>query len=120
MQHYTRLAPLLAIHGADDRMVAPSNSRHTVLAWALAGSALAASAGGLPAARATPWRRVQRGRRHAMRVVDFRRRGLNVVSLVEIEQLGHAWSGGASGQPFSDAAGPDASRMAWAFVKKYL
>ena len=55
-----------------------------------------------------------------MRVVDFQRHGLNAVSLVEIERLGHAWSGGASGQPFSDAAGPDASRMAWAFVKKHL
>ena len=120
LAHAASLPPLLAIHGAGDYIVAPSNSRHAVLAWALAGSALAPGGGGVPAARATAGRHVQRGRRHAMRVVDFQRRGLNAVSLVEIERLGHAWSGGASGQPFSDAAGPDASRMAWAFVKKHL
>ena len=57
-------------------------------------------------------------RAKTMRVVDFRRRGRNAVSLVEIERLGHAWSGGASGQPFSDPGGPDASRLAWAFVAK--
>ena len=120
LAHAGSLPPLLAIHGMSDHIVASSNSRHAVLGWASAGSGLAPGAGGVPAARATAERRVQRGRRHAMRVVDFRRRGLNAVSLVEIERLGHAWSGGGAGQPFSDAAGPDASRMAWAFVKKNL
>ena len=43
---------------------------------------------------------------------------LIAATLVEVEGLGHAWSGGASGQPFSDASGPDASRMAWAFAAK--
>jgi len=33
-------------------------------------------------------------------------------------ELGHAWSGGAAKQPFSDALGPDASRMAWAFAAR--
>ena len=88
------------------------------LPWALAGSALAPGVGSVPAARAAAGRRVQRGLRHPMRVVDFRRRGRNAVSLVEIERLGHAWSGGASGQPFSDPRGPDASRLAWAFAAK--
>lgn len=114
------LPPLLAIHGESDHVVAPSNSRHAVLAWALAGSALAPGAGGVPAARAAAGRRVQRGRRHAMRVGNFRRRGRNAITLVEIERLGHAWSGGTSGQPFGDSSGPDASRMAWTFVAKYL
>ena len=116
----THLPPLLALHGMGDHVVASSNSRQAVLAWALAGTALELGAGAMTAARATAARRVQRGRRDAMRVVDFRRGRLKAVTLVEIERLGHAWSGGASGQPFSDAAGPDASRMAWAFVKDYL
>jgi poly(3-hydroxybutyrate) depolymerase len=30
--------------------------------------------------------------------------------------LGHAWSGGAAGQPYSDPKGPDAARMVWAFA----
>jgi poly(3-hydroxybutyrate) depolymerase len=37
---------------------------------------------------------------------------------VLVAGLGHAWSGGAAGQPFSDAQGPDASRMAWAFAAR--
>jgi hypothetical protein len=31
-----------------------------------------------------------------------------------------AWSGGAASKPFSDGRGPDASRMAWAFVARQL
>ncbi len=116
----THLPPLLAIHGLSDHVVASSNSREAVLAWALAGTALELGGDSIAAARATSARRVQRGGRDAMRVVDFRRGRLKAVTLVEIERLGHAWSGGAAGQPFSDAAGPDASRMAWAFVKSYL
>ena len=116
----TNLPPLLSIHGMGDHVVASSNSRHAVLAWALAGSSPGLGAGNISAARATAARRVQRGRRHAMRVVDFRRGGLTAVSLVEIDRLGHAWSGGAAGQPFCDEAGPDASRMAWTFIKNYL
>jgi poly(3-hydroxybutyrate) depolymerase len=37
---------------------------------------------------------------------------------VEVNDLGHAWSGGAPRQLFSDSNGPDASRMAWAFADK--
>jgi len=41
-----------------------------------------------------------------------------VAQTVAVHRLGHTWSGGAAGQPFSDALGPDASRLAWAFVSK--
>jgi poly(3-hydroxybutyrate) depolymerase len=63
-------------------------------------------------------RSVQRGKRYAMTVTDFKRRGSTVATLVEVEQLDHAWSGGAAKQPFSDGQGPDASRMVWAFAAK--
>ena len=53
-----------------------------------------------------------------MTVTDFKRRGRLVASLVEVGSLGHAWSGGAARQPFSDGKGPDASRMVWAFVSR--
>jgi poly(3-hydroxybutyrate) depolymerase len=39
-------------------------------------------------------------------------------TLVKIETLGHAWSGGAANRSYSDGKGPDASRMLWAFVAK--
>jgi poly(hydroxyalkanoate) depolymerase family esterase len=106
------LPPLLVIQGALDRVVAPANARAAALAWVNAGAANGAHV------KESPERRVQRGQRHAMRVVDFKRRGAMVASLVEIERLGHAWSGGAAGEPFSDAAGPDVSRLVWAFASK--
>jgi len=37
---------------------------------------------------------------------------------VEVGRLGHAWSGGAARQPYSDGQGPDASRMVWAFASR--
>ena len=61
---------------------------------------------------------MQRGKRRAMAVTDFKRRGKTVVTLADVAGLGHAWSGGAASEPFSDARGPDASRMVWAFAAK--
>ncbi len=36
-------------------------------------------------------------------------------TLVQIDRLGHAWSGVGADERFSDSQGPDASRMVWAF-----
>lgn len=97
--------PLLVIHGDADAVVSPRNGQAAVEAWAAAGQA-----------RARPARRVQRGARYGMQVTDFVHRGHTVATLAAVSGLGHAWSGGAAGQAFSDARGPDASRMAWAFA----
>ncbi|MEO8059696.1 MAG: PHB depolymerase family esterase [Burkholderiales bacterium] len=99
--------PLLVIHGSVDRVVSAHNAQAAAQAWASAAGASALAP-----------RRVQRGKRHAMVVTDFKRRGCTAASLVEVEGLGHAWSGGAARTLFSDVQGPDASRMAWAFVAK--
>jgi poly(hydroxyalkanoate) depolymerase family esterase len=99
--------PLLVIHGDADEVVSPHNGRAAVQAWA---DAALAQAG-------TP-RNVQRGKRHGMTVTDFLRRGRTVATLATVSGLAHAWSGGAAGQPYSDAHGPDASRMAWAFAAR--
>ena len=53
-----------------------------------------------------------------MAVTDFKAGRSTVASLVEVPQLGHAWSGGAASHPYGDAKGPDASRMAWAFAAR--
>lgn len=102
-----RWPPLLVIHGAADRVVAPQNGHAAALAWADAAGA-----------RAVPVRTVQRGQRYPMSVTDFKRGGSAVATLVDIHRLGHAWSGGADSQAFSDGRGPDASRMVWAFAAR--
>ena len=103
----TAWPPLLVIHGAADHVVSAHNAQAAAQVWATAAGALAL----------TP-RRVQRGKRHAMAVTDFKQRGRTAATLVDAEGLGHAWSGGAARAPFSDAQGPDASRLAWAFVTR--
>jgi poly(hydroxyalkanoate) depolymerase family esterase len=102
---FTTLPPMLVLHGDADTVVAPSNAVNSAAVWATAVGARP----GLP-------RTVQRGKRHAMHVTDFRRKGRTLVSLCEIAGLGHAWSGGTPSLLFSDPAGPDATRMTWAFA----
>ncbi|MDP3821992.1 MAG: PHB depolymerase family esterase [Burkholderiales bacterium] len=99
--------PLLVIHGSADHVVSAHNAQAAAQVWATAAGALALAP-----------RRVQRGKRHPMLVTDFKQRGRTAATLVEVEGLGHAWSGGAARASFSDALGPDASRLAWAFVSK--
>ena len=97
--------PLLVIHGRDDAVVSARNGQAAAAQWSAALGAVA----GAP-------RRVQRGSRKPMTVTDFRRGRRVCVRLCEVDALGHAWSGGAAGQLFSDETGPDASSLIWRFV----
>jgi poly(hydroxyalkanoate) depolymerase family esterase len=99
--------PLLVIHGDADAVVSPHNGRAAAQVWADA-----------VGARAGTTRSVRRGKRYPMSITDFKRKGNTVATLVAVDGLAHAWSGGAAGKPFSDGQGPDASRMAWAFAAK--
>ena len=98
---------LLVIQGTADPVVRASNGRAAAQVWADA-------TGAAPTAPRT----VQRGQRRAMTVVDYKLKSRTVASLCEVAGLGHAWSGGAANQPYSDSKGPDASRMIWAFAAK--
>jgi poly(hydroxyalkanoate) depolymerase family esterase len=99
--------PLLVIHGDADAVVSPHNSQAAAQVWADA-----------TGARAVAPRRVQRGKRYPMSVTDYKRRGSTVATLVQVGRLAHAWSGGAKNTPFSDAQGPNASLMVWAFAAR--
>lgn len=107
------LPPLLVIQGTADPIVVRANARAAACAWAHAGDARDTAP-----VRESAERRVQRGSRKPMRVVDFKRRTSLLATLVEIDGLGHAWSGGASGQAYSDPTGPDVSRLIWAFASR--
>lgn len=101
------LPPLLVIHGSADTVVAPANGRAAARLWAEAGGALPG-----------PTRRLQRGQRRSATVTDYRRRGRLAVTLCEIDQVAHAWSGGAASEDHGDPRGPDASRLAAAFIAR--
>jgi poly(hydroxyalkanoate) depolymerase family esterase len=64
-----RWPPLLVIHGEADAVVAPRNGRVAAQVWAHAAGA-----------RAGASRRVQRGKRYAMSVTDFKRKGSTVAT----------------------------------------
>jgi len=99
--------PLLVVHGSADHVVAPNNAAAAVQLWA-----------GMAGARPTASRVVRRGQRRPMTVTDFKHGGRTLATLCLVDGLGHAWSGGAAGQAFSDARGPDAARMIWSFVAR--
>lgn len=99
--------PVLLIHGDGDRVVDAGNARAAAALWLdlqPEGQAIAERMAG-----------VQRGRRHALMRTDWLAGRQIRVRLLEVAGLGHAWSGGAAGQAFSDPAGPDALRLAWQF-----
>ena len=51
-------------------------------------------------------------------MTDYKHKGKVRVSLHQIEHLGHAWSGGPAKMAYSDADGPDATRLVWTFVAR--
>ena len=101
------LPALLVIQGNRDPVVSPVNGALAARRWA-------AIANAKPAAP----REVKRGARYPSIVTDWKVGRRVVATLAEIQGLGHAWSGGAASQSFSDPAGPDASRMVWAFAQR--
>ncbi|HEX7501090.1 MAG TPA: PHB depolymerase family esterase [Polyangia bacterium] len=96
--------PLMVIHGQADAVVSARNGRAAARVWADAAGASAVAE-----------RTVQRGNRYSMRVTEFKRQTRTMSTLVEVDHLGHAWSGGGANERFSDNRGPDASRMVWTF-----
>jgi len=111
-----RSVPLLAIQGRVDDVVAPRNAAALVRQF-LARNGVDVPQGSestLPdpdhARRESPIR----GQGFALR--EWERDGALAARLVEIDDLGHAWSGGDGSLPFNDAAGPDATAMAGAFL----
>jgi poly(hydroxyalkanoate) depolymerase family esterase len=101
------LGALLVIQGSNDRVVVPVNGNQAARQWAT-------QCGAVPS---TP-RIVRRGARYPVTTTDYRSHGRLMVTLCEINGLGHAWSGGAAGHAYSDPKGPDASSMIWTFAAK--
>lgn len=102
------LPPLMIIQGGADRIVSPDNARRSARWWA-GDAAVEGNA-----------RHVQRGSRYPMTITPFVGKLREEITLVEIPDLGHAWSGGGRKQRFSDPKGPSASRMAWRFLARHM
>lgn len=107
-----RPPPLLLIHGDADHVVSYRNAEAAAALWLAqlpSGTRQSASEDA-----------VRRGNRRALTRCDWRADGKPYVRLLKVHGLGHAWSGGAAGQAFSDPSGPDALRLAWRFFSSIM
>ncbi len=97
--------PLIAIHGAADHVVSPVNSRQLAAQWA----------GVLRVQSSSP----EHGTEGGLDVETTRWTGADgktAVELMIVDGLGHAWSGGSLEGTFTDARGPDASKLILRFL----
>ncbi|MBP0632590.1 PHB depolymerase family esterase [Cupriavidus sp. AcVe19-1a] len=103
--------PALVIHGLADDAVHPVNGRllaRQFLAYNGLEDRLAATPDPAPAE--------EPGR---CREYRFGRWSRDLVALVEVEGLDHAWSGGDASYGFHSDIGPDASAMMWDFLRQH-
>ncbi len=114
-----RAVPTLVIHGDKDAVVNAKNADEAAAQWVAVHTQLRDDAG-LPmlvtdvraASRTELGYRVQEQ--------SWRdNRGRDIVTVVHIGELGHAWSGGSRSGTFTDEKGPDASRMIAAFCARH-
>jgi poly(hydroxyalkanoate) depolymerase family esterase len=107
-----KFVPALVIHGDSDAVVHPRNAQQVIEQFRKFADLTAPQADPLVAARERHV--VSAGRPY--RQLDYLQQGHTVLRDIAIEGLGHAWSGGDTRYQFTDASGPEASRLIWDFV----
>ena len=116
MGDHARAVPSIVVHGSADATVAPVNADR-VLQQSMAANRLAApEACDLDIARPTTTARGRVDGGHAYTRSQWTdRRGVLMHERLEVDGLGHAWSGGAPGGSYTDPRGPDATEAIWRF-----
>ncbi|MDQ6816388.1 MAG: PHB depolymerase family esterase [Actinomycetota bacterium] len=118
MGEHARPVPSIVVHGRADRTVAPANAIE-VLRQSMAANHLAAPGScDHDVARPTASHRSQaeNGHRYTQsRWTD--KRGVVMHELLEIDELAHAWSGGATGGSYTDPQGPSATEAIATFFE---
>jgi poly(3-hydroxybutyrate) depolymerase len=108
--------PALVVHGDADQVVCPVNGEQVARQW-LETNRLATGAA-LDFARPAEMSRDHVGGR-ATRTRRWTDGGGRVLTeLVEVEGLGHAWSGGTAGGSYTDPRGPSATDLIWTFFER--
>jgi poly(hydroxyalkanoate) depolymerase family esterase len=112
------MAPIVLIHGTDDRVVRPPNADRIVDQWLA--SRDAGRPQGLNRVRPLASTRafVVDGRR-CIRTRWYTARGRRVLEYWRIDGLGHAWSGGQTRGQFIDRSGPRAADVMWTFFQRH-
>ncbi len=110
--------PAIVVHGLADDAVHPVNARLLVRQF-LAYNRLEDRIAMQPVAADSAARET-----HALPPGDyaeerFGRWNRDLVTLVEVEGLGHAWSGGDERYRYHSGTGPDASALMWSFFRRH-
>jgi poly(3-hydroxybutyrate) depolymerase len=116
MGEHARPVPSLVIHGTADRTVAPENAQH-ILAQSMHANHLAAphTREHHPAKPSDSWHARADG---GLGYAHSRWIGAHDALMhesIEVEDLGHAWSGGTPGASYTDPRGPSATEAMWTF-----
>ncbi|MEA2245689.1 MAG: hypothetical protein QOH46_218 [Solirubrobacteraceae bacterium] len=114
-----RVVPVISIHGNADATVCPVNGEHVVRQW-MATNRLASAGDYEPelSRPATMSRDSAAGGRSYTRRSWTDASGALVQEHIEVEGMGHAWSGGATGGSYTDPRGPSAAEMIWSFFER--
>jgi poly(hydroxyalkanoate) depolymerase family esterase len=117
MGERARAFPVLVVHGRADQVVSVRNAEETARQFVALHDALGGRSklpslvpAELPATQANGYTVRERQWRDAA--------GTPLVSLVVVDELGHAWSHGAPAGTFTDVSGPDISVRIGAFVAR--
>jgi esterase, PHB depolymerase family len=116
------MPPMIIFQGTSDGTVDSENAQRIADQWlATHAGATAGGAVGKPRTRATdPARPATARSRRGYQVSRWSLpRGRSGLEVWLVSGLGHAWSGGSSGQSFSDPRGPRASTTMWRFFSKH-
>ena len=108
--------PAILLHGSRDAVVRRVNLQQLTQQFAVLNAPLTGRA--LPVPKIYPERAGRKPRLGWTALTYYAGRKPQIVSC-EVSGLGHAWSGGDASVPFSDAKGPDASAMMWAFFARH-
>jgi poly(hydroxyalkanoate) depolymerase family esterase len=114
--------PLLAVYGSADTVVAPANGIALVRQYLR----LNRHPAGIADGALTEWPAADREERtsppggRATTVREWRINGRLVVRHVDVEGLGHAWSGGDATLAYNDATPPDATALVGTFFTDAL
>ena len=106
-----RAVPVFVVHGTADGVLAKVNGDQVAAQWRktntlVLGDGAIEPVVSLPGNAGYPFTRI---------VHRNKANGASVIEHYVVDGLGHAWPGGKDGGSYSDAQGPDASRLMWAF-----
>jgi poly(hydroxyalkanoate) depolymerase family esterase len=116
MGNHARPVPSIVIHGNADRTVATANAINVLRTAMIANHLAAPDTCDHDVTHPTSlWHGQAVGERPYTQSRWADRRGVLMHELIEIDGLGHAWSGGAAGHPHTDPQGLRASDAIWTF-----